>query len=181
MATIAGVTSVAAALAGSNMTAMAKLAGLFRREFTRLMVSESWASELRPPMYGTLQVLAARGVLSQREVADIVMLHPSDMVALIDDLERLGLVRRERDPGDRRRYQLNLTEEGRGVLARYDEVAQRAEAIVLGPLSEQERTTLARLCEKAVANVVIGESHERPGGAVASRSGHATKRPAEDR
>lgn len=142
----------------SNMTAIAKLTGLFRREFSRLLAQEPWAVELgaRPPMYGTLQVLAARGVASQREVADIVMLHPSDMVALIDHLEGHGLVRRLRDPEDRRRYQVSLTAEGRRVLARYDQVARRAEDAVLAPLSARERASLARLCDKAVADVRLG-------------------------
>ncbi len=141
----------------SNMTSMAKLTGLFRREFARLLAGEPWAIELgtRPPMYGTLQVIAAREPVSQREVSDVVLLHPSDMVALIDHLEAHGLVSRLRDPSDRRRYQLTLTPQGRRILSRYDAVALEAEEKVLAPLSVREREPLTRITAKAVADVIV--------------------------
>ena len=139
------------------MTSMAKLTGLFRREFTRLLAAEPWAVDIgaRPPMYGTLQVIAVTEPASQKEVSDIVMLHPSDMVALVDQLETHGLVRRERDPADRRRYQLTLTDRGREVLGWYNEVALAAEQIVLAPLDTAERAHLARLTAKAVADMSL--------------------------
>lgn len=137
------------------MTSVAKLSGLFRREFARLVAAEPWAAEIgaRPPMYGTLQVIANRGPISQREVADIVLLHPSEMVALVDSLETNGLVRRQRDPDDRRRYRLTLTSAGAKLLARFDRVARAAEEAVLAPLSAAERSTLARLAAKATADI----------------------------
>ncbi len=56
------------------------------------------------------------------------------MVLVVDDLENLGLIERQRDPGDRRRYALRLTDRGRAKLAEANEVdAVRAEVVdVLG-------------------------------------------------
>jgi DNA-binding MarR family transcriptional regulator len=69
----------------------------------------------------------------------------------MDLIERQGWVERRRDPGDRRRYQLTLTAEGRRVLGRFDAVAAEAEAVVLQPLRGPERRTLLELVAKAVA------------------------------
>lgn len=139
------------------MTSMAKLTGLFRREFARRLAAEDWAHTVgsRPPMYGTLQVIASKGPISQREVADIILLHPSEMVSMIDGLEAHGMVRRERDPHDRRRYQLTLTGAGLELLGRFDVVARAAEDTVLAPLTAPERATLARLSAKATAQISL--------------------------
>lgn len=140
-----------------NMTSMAKLSGLFRREFTRLLAGAAWAVEIeaRPQMYGTLEVIAATEPASQKQVSDIVMLHPSDMVAMIDHLERHGLVRRERDPSDRRRYRLTLTDHGRSTLERFDRLARLAEETVLSPLDPGERARLGELINKAITAVTV--------------------------
>ena len=61
--------------------------------------------------YGILRTLAHQSYtlseLSRRFVVD-----PSTMVPVIDALERKGLVTRGRDPNDRRRIPLSLTDEG---------------------------------------------------------------------
>lgn len=135
------------AASGNRLIAVLRLAGLLRRRFGERLASEQWLVDAgaRPPTYGALTVIHQLGPISQREVCDILGHHPSDMVELVDMLERNGWVRRERDPDDRRRYRLTLTEGGRVVLARYDEVAAEAEADVLAVLDEDERRALSDL------------------------------------
>ncbi|APE17204.1 hypothetical protein BOH72_20065 [Mycobacterium sp. WY10] len=53
--------------------------------------------------------------LSQRELADRLMLEKSTVSRMIADLERQGLVMRERDPANRRTNRLRLTDAGRGL------------------------------------------------------------------
>ena len=48
------------------------------------------------------------------------------MISVIDELEAAGLVRRQRDPQDRRRYALRITEAGVVALERMRESAGRA-------------------------------------------------------
>lgn len=136
-----------------NLTALLRLVGLYRRTFARLLAQEPWAVEsgVKPPTYGVLNVVGQRGPVSQREVCDVLGVHPSDMVEIIDIAEREGWVERRRDPDDRRRYRLTLTASGRRILARYDAIAARAEALVLEPLSETERRRLVDLVSKVVA------------------------------
>ena len=106
---------------------------------------------MKPAAYGVLKVVSTRGPLSQREVCDVLGVHPSDMVEIMDVAEREGWLERRRDPVDRRRYQLTITPLGRRRLARYDAVAARAEALVLEPLDEQERRLLLELVAKVIA------------------------------
>jgi len=136
-----------------NLTAMLRLVGLFRRTFADLVAQQPWAVEsgVKPPTYGVLNVVSQRGPVSQREVCDVLGVHPSDMVEIMDIVEREGWVERRRDPIDRRRYQLTITAAGRRTRARYDAIAAQAEALVLEPLSEPERRVLLDLVAKVVA------------------------------
>mgnify|MGYP000087666339 FL=1 len=139
--------------APDNLSSMTKLVGLYRRQLMALLAEEEWVvrSGVRPPTYGVLSVVDRLRPVSQREVCDQLGIHASDLVELVDVSEREGWVERRRDPADRRRYQLTLTPEGRRTLARYDDAAARAEALVLEPLTETERRRLTDLVSKVVA------------------------------
>lgn len=56
--------------------------------------------------------------LSQRELADRLALEKSTVSRMVAELERHGLVERERDPGNRRTNRLRLTDAGRALHAR---------------------------------------------------------------
>jgi MarR family transcriptional regulator, temperature-dependent positive regulator of motility len=64
------------------------------------------------------------------------------MVALVDDLEQLGLVRRERNPADRRAYMIRLTSEGADLQRRAEEALNGEAEKFFRPLSENERVGL---------------------------------------
>lgn len=51
--------------------------------------------------------------LSQQELADRLLLEKSTVSRLVSDLERRGLLARDRDPANRRIYRLRLTVAGR--------------------------------------------------------------------
>ncbi|MEK8145195.1 MarR family winged helix-turn-helix transcriptional regulator [Streptomyces sp. M10(2022)] len=55
--------------------------------------------------------------LSQQDLSRLLNLDPTTMVALIDEMESAGHVERRRNPSDRRRYILRLTEGGREALS----------------------------------------------------------------
>lgn len=60
--------------------------------------------------------------IAQRQLADIIGLDPSQVVALVDQLEERGLVARTAAPGDRRTKLVTATEAGRQL---YDEAHAR--------------------------------------------------------
>jgi DNA-binding MarR family transcriptional regulator len=53
--------------------------------------------------------------LSQRDLAERLRLDKSSVSRMAAEMERKGLLVRERDPGNRRSYQLRLTEQGRAL------------------------------------------------------------------
>jgi len=85
---------------------------------------------------------AAPEPLSQRQAAEVLMVDRTTMVALVDGLERSGLVERRGHPADRRKNTLVLTADGTAVLDRATAVAAAAEARFLDPLGPAAATDL---------------------------------------
>lgn len=65
-----------------------------------------------------LHELDVAGPMSQRDLAQRVHLEKSTVSRMVADMERKGLVERERDPGNRRLYRLRITDRGRAAHAR---------------------------------------------------------------
>jgi DNA-binding MarR family transcriptional regulator len=99
---------------------------------------------LRSRHVRVLEVIRGEG-LSQRDLCRLTGMDRTTMVAVVDELERLGHVRRERSLSDRRKQVVTITESG---IAAFTEAAARltaAEQDLLAPLSRQERDQLHRL------------------------------------
>jgi DNA-binding MarR family transcriptional regulator len=92
--------------------------------------------------YAVLHHLDAQGPVAQRELATALRIQPSNIVALMDELQHLGLLTRAPDPTDRRRHRIELTPKGHAVLARATKAAVAAEADLLAPLTAGERRQL---------------------------------------
>nr|WP_203950558.1 MarR family winged helix-turn-helix transcriptional regulator [Microbispora rosea] len=103
-----------------------------------------------------LAVLAALrdfGPASQRELGARLGIDPSDLVAVMDVLVPLGLVERDRDPEDRRRYRVALSPSGRATLEAALGEAREVRDDLLAALDEDERATLHTLLRKAYAGL----------------------------
>jgi DNA-binding MarR family transcriptional regulator len=72
------------------------------------------------------------------------------MVAVVNDLERAGLVERARDESDRRRNLVRLTPAGARAIEELDSRVQEAQSALLAPLSADERRQLLGLLERVV-------------------------------
>jgi MarR family transcriptional regulator, lower aerobic nicotinate degradation pathway regulator len=129
-----------------------RLAHLTRRTMGERMAREQWALDagFRPGCVGVLRTIAALEPVSQREVSERLVLDPSDLVSLVDILERAGLVERRRDPADRRRHSLEITPAGRTAVRRLEAIGREVTEEVLAPLDEQERAALAHLLRRVV-------------------------------
>ncbi|MEW2131046.1 MarR family transcriptional regulator [Streptomyces sp. NPDC005435] len=116
---------------------------------------------LRLPHFATLTALADFGPLPQHVLADRLALNRSHLVGYLDTVEQRGLVRRTRDPADRRRQVVELTPEGEDLQRRLLAVAERSQEQFLHDLSPAERATLIALLRK----VLVTEDHDvRTGG-----------------
>lgn len=109
------------------------------------------ALDFTRPEAGLLRVIALQPGLSQQAVADLLGTPPSRLVALVDGLEKRGLVERRRNPTDRRHYALHLTAEGERVMRKLAATSIAHEQSVVEPLSATERRQLNRLLTKLAA------------------------------
>jgi len=95
-----------------------------------------------------LLLIDAEGPMSQRDVGRRLRIDKSPMVGLLDDLERLELAERRRSDADRRVQAVNLTEDGRDVLASVIEIAEAENARTFGVLEPSEREVLHDLLRR---------------------------------
>ncbi|MET8853974.1 MarR family transcriptional regulator [Amycolatopsis sp. NPDC004625] len=117
-------------------------------------------AELAEPRYAPLGVTGRQLALlalfgagpaqSQQDGAARLGVDRTTMVALVDELEAKGLVRREVAPGDRRKRLVTLTPEGERVRAAGEEVTRQAEALLLEPLSAEDAERLRAALHRVV-------------------------------
>jgi DNA-binding MarR family transcriptional regulator len=103
------------------------------------------AVDLTGRQFLVLTIAGAADPLSQLELSRRMHLDPTIVVGLLDELEERGLVRRTRDPADRRRHRIELTGPGRKTQARAAKAVAAAELEFLGPLSAADRKELRGL------------------------------------
>ena len=104
--------------------------------------------ELAPADAGILRLLRMTAGLSQQELASKLKIHPSRLVAILDNLEKRGFVKRRANPDDRRLYSLYLTKDGGEVLEKIGKVAREHQDALLSALNPEERDQLANLLLK---------------------------------
>lgn len=107
---------------------------------------------LTPAHAGLLRAVAADEGRSQQALAGQLGLLPSRLVALVDELERDGVLERRRNPRDRRHHALHLTEPGRALLRKLGRVAVAHGEDLLAPLDDTERTALGDLLGRLAAH-----------------------------
>lgn len=103
---------------------------------------------LKARSYSVLALAATADYMSQRDFASYLRLDPSQVVALVDDLQERALVERRSAPGDRRANVVVATDEGRALAAQAHAVLRQAEDALLSELDDSERATLAALLRK---------------------------------
>ncbi len=100
--------------------------------------------------YGVLRLLE-HYQFTLRELSDRMMLSPSTLVPVIDKLENEGLLVRGKDPEDRRRTPLELTDQARQTLLSIPEVHKQDRLIdVLETIGPEKSHTLSQLLQELV-------------------------------
>ncbi len=86
----------------------------------------------------------------QQELAEALCMDANNVVLLLNELEDLGWITRQRDPQDRRRHLVNLTAAGRRKLTTAECAQESVEADVLRGLEPAERAILRELLARAL-------------------------------
>jgi DNA-binding MarR family transcriptional regulator len=89
----------------------------------------------------------------QQEMVDALCMDAKNVVLLLNELEDCGHLVRRRDPEDRRRHRVQITQAGREALERGREAMDATENEVLQALDADERATLLRLLARALHGV----------------------------
>ncbi|MFN8215780.1 MAG: MarR family winged helix-turn-helix transcriptional regulator [Solirubrobacterales bacterium] len=87
----------------------------------------------------------------QQGLGQMLMLDPNNCVLLLNELDERGYVERRRDPADRRRHIVEITESGLDALTEAERKLETLEDEVLGALTQAERAQLHELLAKAMA------------------------------
>jgi DNA-binding MarR family transcriptional regulator len=105
---------------------------------------------MRVKEFASLAMLREHSPITQQELGDILCVDANNLVLLLNDLESREFALRRRDPSDRRRHLVEITDEGVRALAAAEKGIESVEDDVLGPLSPTERAELHQLLAKAV-------------------------------
>ena len=97
-----------------------------------------------------LSYLADHDGAPQHELVDALCMDAKNVVLLLNDLDDLGHLERRRDPHDRRRHRVHITDAGREALERAAQAQEDIEDDVLQALNADERATLWQLLTRAV-------------------------------
>jgi len=102
-----------------------------------------------------LAALNARGPAIQKDLAKLLNMIGPSVVERIDQLESAGLVTRSPVPGDRRASRVDLTDDGRALVARLRDVMRATEDALTDGLDPRDvqatRRVLRQVAERARA------------------------------
>jgi MarR family 2-MHQ and catechol resistance regulon transcriptional repressor len=98
--------------------------------------------------FAVLEALYQLGPLSQREIGQKILRSSGNITMVIDNLEKNGRVRRERNKADRRFFIVHLTDKGYNLINKIFPPHAAVIAQDLAVLTAAEQDALGLLCKK---------------------------------
>ncbi|MEY4490910.1 MAG: Multidrug resistance operon repressor [Pseudomonadota bacterium] len=109
--------------------------------------------ELRTVDFSVLSVIGHRPGVTSRQLCQLLNVLPPNMVVLLRELDKRGLIERQPHPTDRRAVGLLLSPDGKALMKKAEKAASAADLQGTAHLSPAERKTLARLLQKIYLKV----------------------------
>jgi MarR family transcriptional regulator, 2-MHQ and catechol-resistance regulon repressor len=106
------------------------------------------AAGLTISQFGVLEALHHKGSLCQRDIGAKILKSTGNITLVIDNLEKHGLVIRERNTDDRRYFTVHLTKAGSELITRVFADVESAIVAEMGILTGKEQELLGSLCKK---------------------------------
>ena len=144
----------------STPSAVILLPRLFKQVMRRVS-PDLLGMDLRRLM--ALSYVADHDGAPQHELADALCMDAKNVVLLLNELEDCGYIVRRRDPEDRRRHRVQITDAGQEALGRARDAMDAVENEVLQALDADERATLLKLLVRALHGVEhVADAGDQP-------------------
>lgn len=128
--------------------------GLLTRHWRQVLDTEFQFADLTDATWRPLLHLHLLGDgTRQKDLAASIGIEGPSLVRLLDTLIAKGLIERSEDVTDRRAKLLNLTPEGRVIVARIQETVTALENDLLSPFSDDEIARVAEFIERLESTV----------------------------
>jgi DNA-binding MarR family transcriptional regulator len=137
--------------------AMVQITSLSRAVYRR---ADEELLGMRLKQYVALRAIRSFEGLTQQVLSEHLMLDANNTVLMLNELEAAGWATRVRDPADRRRHRVELTDEGAKALDAAEEAMDSVEDDVLRALTAKERSTLTKLLAKAAEGLAATSARD---------------------
>lgn len=104
--------------------------------------------DLTTTQFAVLEAVYHLGVLSQGDLAAKLLKSTGNMTTVLKNMEKRGLITRDRDPNDNRYRQVCITDAGRNLIEAFLGMHVAGIVEAMGILTDEEQLELARLCKK---------------------------------
>ena len=129
----------------------------------RILADVGLDEHVVPGMGNALFVLFERETCIIRDIAERTRLSLSTLTGILRQMERKGLIKRQRDKNDGRAVRVRLTPLGDSLRARCFEVTARLKAVLESGLSEEEVRLFKRMMAGMIESMKQAEKEERSG------------------
>ena len=106
------------------------------------------AAGLTISQFGVMEALHHKGPLCQRDIAAKILKSTGNITLVIDNLEKQGLVKRERISDDRRYLTVKLTGKGEALISTVFADVEAAIVAEMSALTAEDQEILGRLSKK---------------------------------
>jgi len=104
--------------------------------------------ELRPAEFSVLSLIRHNPGITSRQLCAALNILPPNLVVILKQFEKRGLIARKPHPTDGRAIGLSLTDKGDTLVAAAEEVSASSDLSSTQSLTAAERKTLTRLLQK---------------------------------
>ncbi len=113
---------------------------------------------LTPEQFLVMDTLWDEGVLSQQQIADIIIKDKNSVTKLIDALEKKGLVSRITDPLDRRLNKIHITQKAASIKDDITQIALDSTNAIVKGIPRDELVTFVKVLNKMSDNINTGNN-----------------------
>lgn len=133
---------------------------ILHRAFDRLLQRHLADHGIRNSHWYFLRILWEREGLTQRELSDETNLTEPTTVIMLNQMEQSGLIRKKKDPEDKRKLRIFLTPKAKRLEKRLLPIAVQLNELAAWEISEDDLETFIRVARKMTENLLAPEEKE---------------------